>query len=161
MKPGKLVPRFQTRSVPNQGPQQQPREGKLATFATSAIFLLETCGFFLEPNLTSEATGILLLVWPELDRYVSSLVWGWDCFTPTFSIGAKNFWRFSFPILHLWQEIGIERFLLHTLRESPLYTHPEGVPLGDIEGLTPDMDLFVCRHPNVFFFFIFLWYFSW
>ena len=128
MKPGKLAPRFQTQSVPNQVRQQQPREGKLATFATSAIFS-ETCGFFLESNLTSEATGILFLVWPELDRYVSSLVWGRDCFTPSFSIGAKNFWRFSFPILHLWQEIGIERFLSPTLRESSLYTHPQGVPL--------------------------------
>ena len=147
MKPGKLAPRFRTRSVPNQGPQQQPGEGKLATSVT----FLETCVFF-GADLTSEATCILLLVWPELDRYVSSLVWGRNCFTPTFSIGAKNFWRFSFPILHLWQEIGIERFLSPTLRESPLYTHPEGVPLGDIEGLTPDMDLFVCRHPNVFFF---------
>ena len=125
MKPGKLVPTFQTRSVPNQGPQQQPREGQLATFATSA----QRLAVFLEPNLTSEATCILLLVWPELDRYVSSLVWGRDCFTPTFSIGAKNFWRFSFPILHLWQEIGIERFLSPILREPPIYTHPKGVPL--------------------------------
>ena len=118
MKPGKLAPRFRTRSVPIQVRQQQPREGKLATFATSAIFL-ETWSFLgAEPD-----------IWSHLHSS--------SCLTGTGSLCFFSCLRLGLFLPNLQQRYQklLKVFLSHP---SPmardwnwkvLVAHPEGVPL--------------------------------
>ena len=118
MKPGKLALRFRTRSVPIQVRQQQPREGKLATFATSVTFL-ETCGFSgAEPD-----------IWSHLHSS--------SCLTGTGSLCFFSCLRpgLFFPNLQHRCQKPLTVFLSHP---SPmardwnwkvLVAHPEGVPL--------------------------------